>query len=110
VNELARCTGVNGQAAVDAGHLSASSSATASAVVGTTSMVFFVFGGTAAAAPLQEIHKRAFELSPRTMTAVPRRLAWLAVLIGTGFWWLTMRILPRYQARGPLPTGRGPLG
>jgi membrane protein len=72
VNELARCTGLNGQAAVDAGHLFASSSATASAVVGTISMVFFVFGGTAAAAAFQEIYERAFELLPGTMTAVPR--------------------------------------
>ena len=119
---LTRYTGLNSQAAADIGHLFASSAATTSAVVGTASMVFFVFGGIAAAAALQEIYERAFELPHRRMTAVPRRLGWLALLIGTslligwagpwlrhaggpallaavglalstGFWWLTMRIL-----------------
>jgi len=122
VNTLARYTGLNGQAAADAGHLFASSAATANAVVGTTSMVFFVLGGIAAAATLQEIYEQVFELPHRRMADVPHRLAWLAVLIGTslltgwtgpwlhhaggaallavaglvwstGFWWLTMRIL-----------------
>ena len=122
VNTLARYTGLNGQAAADAGHLFASSAATANAVVGTTSMVFFVLGGIAAAAALQEIYEQVFELPHRGMADVPHRLAWLAVLIGTslltgwtgpwlhhaggaallavaglvwstGFWWLTMRIL-----------------
>ena len=122
VNTLARYTGLNSQATADAGHLFASSAATANAVVGTTSMVFFVLGGIAAAAALQEIYEQVFELPHRGMTVVPHRLAWLAVLIGTslltgrtgpwlhhaggaallavaglvwstGFWWLTMRIL-----------------
>jgi membrane protein len=122
VNTLARYTGLNGQAAADAGHLFASSAATANAVVGTTSMVFFVLGGIAAAAAVQEIYEQVFELPHRGMADVPHRLAWLAVLIGTslltgwtgpwlhhaggaallavvglvwstGFWWLTMRIL-----------------
>ena len=119
---LARSTGLNGQAADDAGHLFASSAATASAVVGTASMVFFVLGGIAAAGALQEIYEQAFDLPHRGMKDIPRRLAWLAVLIGTslltgwagpglrhaggpvllaaaglvwatGFWWLTMWIL-----------------
>lgn len=122
VKTLARSTGLNGQAAADAGHLFASSAATASAVVGTASMVFFVFGGIAAATALQEIYERAFDLPHRGIRDIPRRLAWLAVLIGTslltgcagpglrhaggpvllaaaglvwatGFWWLTMWIL-----------------
>jgi membrane protein len=119
---LARFTGLNGQAAADAGHLFASSAATASAVVGTASMVFFVLGGIAAATALQQIYERAFGLPHRRVKDIPRRLAWLAVLMGTslltgwagpavrhaggpvlmavadlawstGFWWLTMRIL-----------------
>jgi hypothetical protein len=84
-------------------------------------MVFFVFGGIAAAAALQEIYEQAFGLPHRRIKDLPYRLAWLAVLIGasllggwagpwlrhggpallaaaglvwaTGFWWLTMRIL-----------------
>jgi membrane protein len=122
VKALARRTGLNSQAAAEASHLFASSAATASAVLGTTSMVFFVLGGIAAATALQEIYERAFELPHRGMKDIPYLLAWLAVLIGaslltgwagpglrraggpallgvaglvgcTGFWWLTMRIL-----------------
>lgn len=122
LNMLTRYTGLSGQAAADAGHLFASSAATASAVVGTASMVFFVLGGIAAATALQQIYERAFDLPHRGMKDIPRRLAWLAVLIGTslltgwagpgirhvggpallavaglvwstGFWWLTMGIL-----------------
>jgi membrane protein len=122
VKALARHTGLNHQAAAEAGHLFSSSAATANAVVGTTSMVFFVLGGIAAASALQEIYEQAFDLPHRGMSLIPRRLAWLAVLIGaslltgwagsalrhaggpvllavvglvwaTGFWWLTMWIL-----------------
>ena len=119
---LTRYTGVNSQAAADIGHLFASPAATTSAVTGTASMVFFVFGGIAAAAALQQIYEQAFDLPHRRIKDLPLRLAWLAVLIAasllagwagprlrhaggpallaagglvwaTGFWWLTMRIL-----------------
>jgi membrane protein len=122
VKSMTRYTGLNGQAAADAAHLFASPAATASAVTGTASMVLFVLGGTAAAAALQEIYERAFNLPHRPIKDIPRRLAWLALLISTslltgwagpglrhaggpallaavglawsaGFWWLTMRIL-----------------
>jgi membrane protein len=122
VKTLARHTGLNRQAAAEVGRLFASSAATASAVVGTASMVFFVLGGIAAATALQEIYERAFELPHRGLKDILYLLAWLAVLIGaslltgwaapglrraggpalvvvaglvwsTGFWWLTMRIL-----------------
>ena len=72
--EVTRQTVLNSQAAADIGHLFASSAATTRAVVGTPTMVFFVFGGIAAAAALQQIYEQAFDL--------PHRLAWLAVLIG----------------------------
>jgi membrane protein len=122
VNALARHTGLNSRAAAEAGHLFASSGATAGAVVGTTSMVFFVLGGIAAATALQDIYERAFDLPHRGVKDILYLLAWLAVLIGTllltgwaapvlrraggpvlvvvaglvcstGFWWLTMRTL-----------------
>jgi len=122
VDTLTRYTGLNGQAAADVGHLFASSAATVSAVVGTASMVFLVLGGIAAASALQEIYEQVFDLPHRGTSFIPRRLAWLAVLIGTslltgwagpglrhvggpvllaaaglvwatGFWWLTMWIL-----------------
>jgi membrane protein len=119
---LARFTGLTGQAAADAGHLFAPTAATTGAVIGTASMVFFVFGGIAAATALQQIYERAFDLPHRPVKDLPLRLAWLALLMGTslltgwaapglrhaggpallaaaglvwstGFWWLTMRIL-----------------
>lgn len=82
VTTLARDTGLDSQAAAAVGHLFAPSAATASAVVGTASMVFFVLGGIAAATALQEIYELAFDLPHRGMKDIPRRLAWLAVLIG----------------------------
>ena len=119
---LTRYTGLNSQAAADVDHLFASPAATAGAVVGTASMVFFVLGGIATATALQQIYERAFDLPHRGMKDILHRLAWLAVLIGaslltgwagpglrhvgglpllavvglvwsTGFWWVTMRIL-----------------
>ena len=122
VTTLARDTGLDRQAAAAVGHLFAPSAATASAVIGTTSMVFFALGGIATATALQEIYERAFEVPHHGMKDIPRRLAWLAVLIvtslltgwagpglrhaggpvllaaaglvwATGFWWLTMWIL-----------------
>ena len=122
VHNLARATGLNSQATVAVGHLFASSAATANAVVGTTSMVFFVLGGVAAASALQQIYEQAFGLPHRGLKDILPLLAWLAVLIGTlllagwagprlrhaggppllvlaglvlstAFWWLTMRIL-----------------
>jgi membrane protein len=122
VTMLTRYTGLNGEATADMNHLFASSAATASAVVGTASMVFFVLGGIAAATALQQIYEQVFGLPHQRMSALPRRLAVLAVLLGTslltgwagrglrhaggpvllavaglvwatGFWWLTMWIL-----------------
>jgi membrane protein len=119
---LTRYTGLNRQATADIGHLFASPAATSNAVVGTASMVFFVFSGILAAAALQEVYEQAFDLPHRRIKDLPHRLAWLAVLISasmptrwagpwlrhaggpallaaaglvwaTGFWWLTMRIL-----------------
>lgn len=119
---LTRYTGLNGEAASDVGQLFASSQATASAVAGTASMVFFVLNGIAAATALQEIYEQAFDLPHRGTSSIPRRLAWLGVVIGnsllgglaapglrhaggpallaaaglvwaTGFWWLTMWVL-----------------
>jgi len=62
---LTRYTGLNGQAASEVGQLFAPPEATASAVVGTASMVFFVLNGIAAATALQEIHEQAFDLPHR---------------------------------------------
>jgi membrane protein len=61
---LARRLGLNQQAAADVGALFTSSAATSSAITG-TAWVFFILGGIAAAAAIQELYERAFELARR---------------------------------------------
>lgn len=113
--------GLSRPAAADVGHLFASSATTTDAVVGTTSVVFFVLGGLAAATALQALYERVFELDRRGMTDIWRRLIVVAVTVGwgalgsamgpglrasspvlwwivnlpafIGFWWLAMWIL-----------------
>ena len=97
---LTRYTGLNSQAAADIGHLFASPAATTSAVAGTASMVFFVFGGIAAAAALQQIYEQAFDLPHRRIKDLPHRLAWLAVLIAAS--------LLSWLGRAPAPARRRP--
>jgi membrane protein len=121
VSGLARHLGLNKHAADDVSHLFTSSSATSSAITG-TSWVWFVLGGIAAASAIQELYERAFDLDSRGMRDMPRRLIWLAFLVGcsalagwagpglhdaggpvllgvvglvvlTAFWWFTMWFL-----------------
>ena len=118
---LVRHLGLSKQAAADVGHLFTSSAATSSAVTG-TAWVFFILGGIAAAAAVQELYERAFDLDRRGTKNMVRGLVWLAVLVGcawlgglagpglrsaggpvllavtglavfTGFWWFTMWFL-----------------
>jgi membrane protein len=81
---LVRRLGLNQEAAADVSHLFTSSSATSSAITG-SSWVFFVLGGIAAAAAIQELYERVFDLEGRGMKDMPRRLIWLAVLIGSAY-------------------------
>ena len=121
VDTLARHLGLNQQAAADVGQLFTSSSATSSAVTG-TAWVFFILGGIAAASAVQELYERAFDLDRRGLRDTPRRLIWLAAMVGcsalagwagplvhdaggpvllailglavlTGFWWFTVWFL-----------------
>ena len=78
---LARRLGLNQQAAADVGALFTSSAATSSAVTG-TAWVFFILGGIAAATAIQGLYEAAFELEGRGARDMPRRLIWLAVLVG----------------------------
>ena len=120
-SRLARHLGLDKQAAADVGALFTSSAATSSAVTG-LAWVFFILGGIAAAAAIQDLYERAFELDRRGARDMPRRLIWLGVLVGgsllggwagpglraaggpvllgvlglvvfTGFWWFTMWFL-----------------
>ena len=118
---LARHLGLNKQAAADVGALFTSSAATSSAITG-TAWVFFILGGIAAATAIQGLYEAAFEVDSRGARDMPRRLIWLAVLVGgsalagwagpalrgaggpvllavlglvllTGFWWFTIWFL-----------------
>jgi membrane protein len=98
---LARHSGVNEQAANDFAHLFAPTAATYHAVVGTTSMVFFVLGGIAAATALQQLYERVFGLESRGLKDIGRRLLFLAWLIGGAA--LTGWIAPAiHDAVGPV--------
>ena len=77
--------GLNKQAASVFGHLFTSPSATEAAVVGSTSMVFFVVGGIAVASTLQVLYERVFAVDHRGAKGLPRQLIWLAVTVGLGF-------------------------
>jgi membrane protein len=108
-------------AAADATSAVFTSPATTSGITGLSS-VLFVFGGLAAAGAIQELYERAFDLETRGIKDTPRRLVWLAILLGsaaltawagptvhtaggpallavlalvavTGFWWFTMWLL-----------------
>ena len=84
VPAMARRAGLNKQAAADLGHLFASSATTVHAVVGTTSVVFFVLGGIAAATALQQLYERVFNLDSRGLKDLWPAVIWLAFLIGAG--------------------------
>jgi len=84
VPAMARRVGLNKQAAADLGHLFASSATTVHAVVGTTSVVFFVLGGIAAATALQQLYERVFNLDSRGLKDLWPAVIWLAFLIGAG--------------------------
>jgi membrane protein len=118
---IARHLGLNAQATRDLSQLFASSTTTSNAVTG-TAWVWFLLSGVAAATAIQELYERAFDLGARGMRDMPRRLVWLAALVGasalgawagpavhsaggpvllaglglvalTGFWWFTIWFL-----------------
>ena len=113
--------GLTGEAATATSTVFTSPSTTSAGITG-LSYVVFVLGGIAAAAAIQELYERAFDLETRGIKDTPRRLVWLAVLLGcaalvswagpsvhaaggpvllallalvavTGFWWFTMWLL-----------------
>jgi membrane protein len=77
---LARHLGLNEQASADVAHLFTSST-TSSAITG-MAWVFSIVGGIAAAAAIQELYERAFDLDHRGAKNMVRRVVWLAVLVG----------------------------
>ena len=83
VDTLARHVGMNKQAAAEVSKLFTSSTATSNAITG-TAWLWFVLGGLAAATAIQGLYEQAFGLQTRGMRDMPRRLVWLAVLVGAG--------------------------
>jgi len=61
-----------------------SPSATSAAIDG-LSWVFFIVGGIAAAAAIQELYERVFEVEGRGFRNMPQQVAWLAVAVGASF-------------------------
>ncbi|MFJ9770386.1 YhjD/YihY/BrkB family envelope integrity protein [Kitasatospora sp. NPDC101157] len=80
VTELVRHLGLDHQASTDVSALFASSTATSRAVTGAAS-VFFVLGGIAAAAALQQLYQRLFELPRRGTRDLPHQVLALALLM-----------------------------
>jgi membrane protein len=61
-----------------------SPSATSGAIDG-FSWVFFIVGGIAAAAAIQELYERVFQVKGRGFKDTPQRIAWLAAAVGASF-------------------------
>jgi membrane protein len=54
----------------------------ASGTISGLSWVFFILGGIAAAAAIQELYERVFEVEGRGFRHTPRRVVWLAAAVG----------------------------
>lgn len=103
VTGLARHLGLNHQAAGYVSDLFGPSSSTSASVTG-LSYVFFILGGIAAAAAIQDLYERVFELKSSGMKATPRRLVWLgALFVGALFAsWAAPQL---HSAGGPVLLG-----
>jgi membrane protein len=76
--------GLSGQAAHALRQALTSPSQTSSAIDG-LSWVFFIVGGIAAAAAIQELYERVFEVKGRAFRNTAQRVAWLVLAIGASF-------------------------
>ena len=81
VTGLVRHLGLNQEAAKDVSGLFTSSSATSNAVTG-TAYLFFLLGGIAAAAAVQDLYERSFELEAGGLKDIFRRFVWLVGTVG----------------------------
>jgi len=76
--------GLTNEAAYAVRQALTSPSTTSSAIDG-LSWVFFIVGGIAGAAAIQELYERVFEVKGRGFKDTPQRIAWLAVAVGAAF-------------------------
>jgi len=81
VTGIARHLNLNQTAAADVGDLFASSTATSAAVTG-LAWASFIFCGICAAASIQALYERVFELPSRGARDMVRQLIWLGLLAG----------------------------
>jgi membrane protein len=73
--------GLTGEAA-HAVRQALTSPSTTSAAIDGLSWVFFIVGGIAAGAAIQELYERVFEVQGRGFRDLPQRMIWLAVAVG----------------------------
>jgi membrane protein len=84
VSGFIRRFGLTGEAAHAVRQALTSPSATSGTING-LSWVFFIVGGIAAAAAIQELYERVFEVKGRGFRDTPQRVAWLALAVGASF-------------------------
>jgi membrane protein len=81
---ITRRFGLSDEAAHAVRQALTSASATSAAIDG-LSWVFLIVSGVAAAAAIQELYERVFEVEGRGFRDTPQRIAWLAVAVGASF-------------------------
>jgi membrane protein len=106
---LIRRFGLTGEAAHAVRQALTSPGAPSTAVSG-LGWVFFIVGGIAAAAAIQELYERVFEVKGRGFRDTPQRVVWLVATLGVclvGAWtqpWLDRAGGPGLVATAALPT------
>jgi membrane protein len=75
-----------------------------SSTISGVSWVFLVLGGLAAAGAIQELYEQVFDVPHRGVAGLPRRVAWLLLLVAAGS--LVNAVQPSlYDAGGPFLLG-----
>ncbi|MGR6998254.1 YhjD/YihY/BrkB family envelope integrity protein [Yinghuangia aomiensis] len=96
---VSRRMGLNKQAADDVGQLFTSSANTSAAITG-LSWVFFILAGLAAAAAVQQLYQRIFQVAPRPALDRLGALGWLAFAVGCLS--LAAAVMPGLRATTPV--------
>jgi membrane protein len=90
IEDLSKRLGLDPQASQDLDHLFAPAHATTSSISG-TAYVFFIFGGIAAIAAIQDLYEKAFGLEPKGLKNLPRQI--VAFLLALGVAVLASRVV-----------------
>ena len=97
-SSFSRRLGLNRQAAADLGHLFNSAGATSATVTVITFVLLVLFALTGASV-VQELYLRIFDLDPRGVRDLPRKLIWVGLVVGSGF--LSGLVGPWVRVGGP---------